>query len=314
MTGRPDALALVAHEVAGALAPARNALDLARSPGTQTRPDDVGRFLDIAARSLSRATRVLDNLVAIAAPHAFVPRVEMVSLPALLTPLLDDFATEAAARGITLQWECEKDLEVPTDAACVEQILANLIGNAVKFTAPGGRVTVRAEKSRGPVLPGRLSLLGGGFGLKPRLVCIEVRDTGIGLSDEAREHAFEPYFRAPEARAAGAPGLGLGLSVGRDLARLVHGDLRIGACADAQGGARFVVTRPADVETAHLVQRLDALFDELQARLATDSQSLVVLRLPASTDSTARHRIATELAAMLPEAAPALTALSSTTW
>jgi len=313
MQERPDALARVAHEIGGALAPARNALDLVRTERAGELSPDSRRFVDVASRNLARAARILDNLVAIAAPDSYTPRIEPVLLCDVLTRTCEDYALEATARGIALGWQCDPEISIPTDRACLEQILANLVGNALKFTPQGGNITLRLERPRGPVMPGRLSLLGGGFGLKPRLVCLEVQDTGIGLSETVREHLFEPYFRASETRQHGPSGLGLGLAVARRLSQLLHGDLRLGACADGQG-TRFVISLPADPDTLHLVGTLDGLLAELQPRLAADALTVSVLRVPEAFGEAVRARLLAALSRQLPDAGAAVTELSPTTW
>jgi hypothetical protein len=312
MVDRPDALALVVHEIGSALAPARNALDIVRGDGGGATAPDTRRFLDLAARNLARAERVLDNVEALAAPAAWTPRWESVGIAALFARLCDEHAGEAVSRGVALGWEADAALAVPTDARCLEQILANLVANALKFTPSGGCVTLRAERARGPVLPGRLSLLGGGFGVLPRLVCVEVRDTGIGLSEDARHRLFEPFYRSDEARRFGAAGLGLGLAVARQLAALVHADLRVGAHAGPQSGTRLVLTVPADDSTRLLVERFDALLAELALRWAHAPQSLVVLRLPAEATASAWGPVHTSIADAIPDAT--LATLSPTTW
>lgn len=313
MQDRPDALARVAHEIGGALTPARNALDLVRSERAGDLPADCRRFVDVAARNLARAARILDNLIAIAVPESYTPQVEDVPLADVLARTCDDYALEATARGIALGWQCDPEIAVPTDRGCLEQILANLVGNALKFTPQGGSVTLRLERSRGPVLPGRLSLLGGGFGPRPRLVCLEVQDTGIGLSEAAREHLFEPYYRASQTRPQGASGLGLGLAVARRLAQLLHGDLRLGACADGQG-TRFVISLPADAATLQLVAALDGLLAELQPRLTGDGMTVAVLRVPPACGEAVRARLLAALWQRLPGSQATVTALSDSTW
>jgi hypothetical protein len=313
MEDRTDALARVAHEIGGALAPARNALDLVRSERAGDLPPQSRRFVDVAARNLARATRILDNLVAIAAPGSYALQVEEVGLVEILTQTCDDYALEATARGIALGWQCDPGVTIPTDRGCLEQILANLVGNALKFTPQGGSVTLRLERPRGPVLPGRLSLLGGGFGIKPRLVCLEVQDTGVGLSAEAREHLFEPYFRATAHRTTGGTGLGLGLAVARGLARKMHGDVRLGACAGGQG-ARFVISLPADAATLHLVEALDGLCTDLQSQLAAAPLTVSVLRVPESCGEPVRAALVAALARAFPAVPVAVTALGAATW
>ncbi len=213
--------AMVAHELGGALSPSRNALDLVRSTTAGPLSPDQERLLHIASRGLGRAERILQNMLALAAPESYEARVEAVESSALLGRLCEEFAAEAAGRGVQLRHAVDSDAAAfPADPLCLEQVLANLVSNAIKFTPEGGEVSLGAGPARAAVLPGRLALLGGGFGVAPRFVSLEVRDSGVGLSEETRRRLFEPFFRGPEAEKSGAPGMGLGLTVARRLTQL----------------------------------------------------------------------------------------------
>jgi signal transduction histidine kinase len=282
MLQRGNDLALVAHELGGALTPVRNALDLVRAGAAGPLGGDAERLLEIAARGLGRADRVLQNLRALAAPESFEPGRESVALGTLLADLRREFAAEAASRQVQIGVESIPDETVPTDRVCLEQILVNLLSNALKFTPRGGRIRLQVGSATRAVLPGRLALLGGGFGIQPRFARVEVHDSGIGLSEEARRRLFEPFWRAPEARALGTAGMGLGLTVARRLVELLHGDLRVLPAAD-DPGSRFVVTLPGDVATLNLVAALDAAHRELAPKLASAPQALALVRRDAGS-------------------------------
>jgi signal transduction histidine kinase/FixJ family two-component response regulator len=136
---------------------------------------------------------------------------------------------DAAAKGLELVVRIENELETDPGAALadptrVRQILSNLIGNAVRYT-PRGRIEVRVQKAG----PSRLR--------------IEVADTGPGLSSDELVEAFQP-FRRIERTAAGVSGAGLGLSLARDLAKLMGGEV---AADSAPGvGSRFWLDLPFD--------------------------------------------------------------------
>jgi hypothetical protein len=310
MSHRPDDWAMVAHELGGALTPVRNAVDLlsggAVGPGTP----DAGRLLAVAARGLARADRILGNLVTLAVPGAQATRAESVDATALLAKLRDDFAGEAAAGQIELVTEGDAGTLLSADPGCLEQLLANLIANAIKFTPAGGRVTFRAL--RAAMLPGRLALLGGGLGDQPRFTAIEVQDTGMGIVGEARARLFEPFYRAPEALASAIPGSGLGLAVARRLADALHADLQL--VAERTPGACFRLVVAADAETSALVRRTDAVLSELASRLAERRETLVVLQRTAGLapqeveafESSLRNSLGDPRAAALP--------ISDTTW
>jgi signal transduction histidine kinase len=102
-------------------------------------------------------------------------------------------------------------------------VLINLLGNAVKFTPSGGRITLYSE-------PGL------------DLVRIHVRDTGIGIEASQLASIFEPFVQIEPALTRTTEGAGLGLAISRDLARGMGGDLRVTSTPGA--GATFTVELP----------------------------------------------------------------------
>lgn len=267
-------LALVAHEIGSALTPTRNAMQLLQDGRAGTLSEQQQHFVALAVRGIERAERILANLASIAAPEAYVSAPQEISPVTWFGAWITAPRLEAQSRQLRLDLDVDTNLApFPVDAFALEQVLGNLLSNALKFTPAGGSVRVEVQSVRGAVLPGRMLLLAGTFGFAPRFVQIGVTDTGPGLSDETLRRLFQPFFRGPEA--SQAPGMGLGLTVAKRMIRLLHGDLR----AERLGtGARFVVTLPGDIETQRLALAADELLDALRADLAAGRQNIVVLR------------------------------------
>ncbi len=157
--------------------------------------------------------------------------------PTALRPLLDDcladFAALAAERGLGLYLKVPPGLpaHVLIDRQRLRQILANLLGNAVKFTARG-EVTLMAEAHPGATRPGTVAL---GF-------C--VTDTGPGIGAAAHELIFSPFGREDDGLTGGKPkGNGLGLAICRQLAALMGGEIRLDSVPGE--GSRFTLWLPA---------------------------------------------------------------------
>jgi signal transduction histidine kinase len=113
------------------------------------------------------------------------------------------------------------------DPERVAQILINLFSNAIKFTAPGGRISANCA-------------------VTGDTVTIRVSDTGIGIAPEKHEAIFEPFIQLKESLADRESGVGLGLAISRDLARAMNGDLTV---ESAEGkGARFTLSLPRAAE------------------------------------------------------------------
>jgi signal transduction histidine kinase len=118
-------------------------------------------------------------------------------------------APQLASRGISLENDCvETSLCVTADEEKVRQILLNLLSNAVKFTEPGGRIAVRCSGDQ-------------------RVVIVCVEDTGRGIPSGKLDSIFEPFVQVNRNVSGSEEGVGLGLAISRDLARLMNGDLTV---------------------------------------------------------------------------------------
>lgn len=125
-----------------------------------------------------------------------------------------------------LQYElspCEPWVMVRADGEKLQQILLNLLGNATKFTAPGGRVIVTCQ-------------------VADRQVHIGVRDTGVGIAREQFERIFEPFVQAERSLRSTTEGVGLGLAISRELARGMGGDISLES--EVGVGSTFMLTLP----------------------------------------------------------------------
>lgn len=150
---------------------------------------------------------------------------ETFDLGSELARLLETHALRVVEAGLTLRREIpDTPVMVTSDRDAVEQIVLNLIDNACKYAVDGGEVTLS--------LSGRP---GGG-------AIVRVADRGPGVPPEHRERIFEKFHRVDDALTAEKTGAGLGLSIARQLARGLGGDLRYSARAGA--GAEFVLELP----------------------------------------------------------------------
>jgi signal transduction histidine kinase/PAS domain-containing protein/uncharacterized protein YigA (DUF484 family) len=178
-----------------------------RGPTTAEQQEDLGRIMRSQRHLLSVINDIL-NFARLEAGHveyriADVPATELLGdLESLIRPQL-------AAKH--LEFVCEPvraDIVTRADAEKVRQVLLNLLANAVKFTAPGGRVRVECTQDAARVY-------------------IHVADTGIGIPPDRRGAIFEPFVQLHRTLAQPAEGTGLGLAISRDLARGMGGELTV---------------------------------------------------------------------------------------
>ena len=152
-------------------------------------------------------------------------------------------AQAAADKGLELAIDIDESVpvQVEGDAARLRQILVNLTGNAVKFTARGEiYVCVEADKSHG----------------EQREIRFQVHDTGVGISEEAQTHIFESFRQEDGSTTRRFGGTGLGLSISRQLARLMGGDIQLESTPGV--GSIFKFTARFQ-ECARETARMDAL-------------------------------------------------------
>jgi two-component system, sensor histidine kinase len=227
---KSDILATLSHEIRNGLTGVTHVLAAASGAGGRAAPsrEQLGAALSAAHDLLGVLNATLDTETAQAGRltvvrEAFDPCRLARQLVLLARP-------EAAAKGLEMTLHVEDQLDGAYAGAAMgdpmrtRQVLSNLISNAVKYTSRG-RIEVRLARGAG----GR--------------VAIEVADTGPGLSPVEVEQAFRPFCRI-QRTGVGVPGAGLGLSLARELARLMDGRI---TCESAVGvGSRFCFELPYD--------------------------------------------------------------------
>jgi signal transduction histidine kinase len=198
-----------------------------------TDPDDRELADDLISET-DRMNALLSDLLTLARLDAGKLSVERkpFDLASTIAETAERFDARATAEGKRLEVRLDPANEISArgDARRTEQILASLLDNALRFTPPGGLVTVEGHPRNGQVLA-------------------TVTDTGPGIAQEHLPRVFDRFYRAEAARTRGEAGrgTGLGLSIARDLARAQGGDLTAGNVRsdEASSGATFTLRLPA---------------------------------------------------------------------
>lgn len=184
-----------------------------------------------AAASIQRnarlAVRLVDETLDLSriARGTIVLEESVVDFLPLLHAVLDTIRPAASEKGITLAEALPAGRAlVQGDPTRLQQIVWNLLTNAVKFTLPGGRITVQARVDDG-------------------WIELSVRDTGAGIAPELLPFIFDRFRRGDGASERSQPGLGLGLSIAKELVERHHGTIRAQSSGPGQG-ATFTVRLP----------------------------------------------------------------------
>lgn len=220
---KDEFLGIVSHELRTPLSAALNGVRVLRRVGTT---DEQGRrLLDAIERSTQVQLRLIDDLLDVSRVVSGKLHVEM--KPIDLLPVVEDAVSalrhEAERKGIALHTRLESLPDALLgDAARVQQIVLNLVGNAIKFTPPGGAVEVSLH------------------GHDSRAV-LSVRDNGRGIEPELLPHLFDRFRQGAAAKGLG--GLGLGLAIAHYLVES-HGGVVRAESAGLDRGAIFTVELP----------------------------------------------------------------------
>ena len=223
---RARLLEVLGHELRTPLAAVRGNLQLAQRALGQGRFDTLERLAAQALEAVDRLTRMTSDLVLAgrgeAAPVALSP--QDLGAAAARAFAWAAAAGEAAAKGVALvAEEAGGPLPVLGDSDALTSVVGNLLGNAVRYTPAGGWVTLRCGATGGEAW-------------------VEVADTGIGMPPEVQARIFDRFYRAPEALAADAQGLGLGLALVRQLVAAHDGRIEVRSAPEA--GSTFRVALP----------------------------------------------------------------------
>jgi two-component system OmpR family sensor kinase/two-component system sensor histidine kinase BaeS len=212
----------IAHELRNPLAVQRAQLEALQDGIYPLTPENLSPLLE---QNLL-LTRVVEDLRTLALADAGQLELEKapVDLRALAERVVERFKPQSEARKVQISTGQSQGLPVLIlDSMRIEQILGNLLGNALRYTPEGGEISVGLERVKNKIL-------------------LTVHDSGPGIPDGTLEQIFERFYRADRSRSRSEGGSGLGLAIARQLARAHGGDLT--AANHAQGGAIFTLTLP----------------------------------------------------------------------
>jgi signal transduction histidine kinase len=169
------------------------------------KPNELGRALEIIERNAALQSRLIEDLLDMSRASAgkLKIQIQLVNLAALCVAVVDVVQLSARANNVRLELRLESTPHIWGDPDRLQQILWNLLSNAIKFTPPEGRVVLRITRST-------------------RRVCVAVEDTGIGIAPEFLPVMFDRFRQADAGSTCRYGGLGLGLTVVKELVQL-HG-------------------------------------------------------------------------------------------
>jgi PAS domain S-box-containing protein len=240
-------LASMSHEIRTPLGAILGFTELLRDPELEAR--DRNEYLQVITRNGETLSQLINDILDLSKVEAGHMNIETIRFP--LATVTEEVTTimrsKADQRGIELTVRFAPDLPafITSDPVRIKQILFNLVGNAIKFT-PSGEVEVMVRRDGENIF-------------------FDVRDTGIGISDAQRSLLFQPFIQADGSITRRFGGTGLGLSLSRNLANLLGGEVELLQSAEGQGSTfrasikNRVVAKKEDVSSHDFDSDLEEL-------------------------------------------------------
>ena len=228
---KDEFLAMLAHELRNPLAPIRNALQIMQS--LWPREPRFQWCRDVIERQAGQMARLLEDLLDVARIRQgkITLKPERVALAEIVERALESSLPLIEERGHKIAVElADAPHWLQGDPVRLAQALANLLNNAAKYTAAGGRIELRAGREGGEAV-------------------VRVRDNGVGIAAELLPKVFDLFAQADHPPAHAQGGLGLGLPLARQLAAL-HGGAVEGRSAGPGQGSEFTLRLPLAAEPA----------------------------------------------------------------
>ena len=235
---KDEFLAMLAHELRNPLAAIGGAVQLLRRQRWPAEDEEGAWSLDVLERQSGHLARLIDDLLDVSRVSRGKVRLRLERFDArtVVQRAAEVVRIPALERRHELRLALpEEPLWIEADPTRLEQVLVNLLTNAVKYTEPGGRIDLSAERD------------GAQWAFR-------VRDTGAGIAPDVLPHIFEPFIQADKTLDRAQGGLGIGLTLVRRLAEL-HGGAASATSAGLGQGSEFSVRFPVSSPPAGAVPR-----------------------------------------------------------
>jgi PAS domain S-box-containing protein len=209
-------VATVSHELRTPLTSVVSFAEMLKDPSVGSLTPEQSTFLEIIDRNSQRLLRLIEDLLLVAKleSHTLPLSLGLVDLPDIVTQVVTELTPRAREKGVELGVDTTTGPKVRGDWVRLQQVVSNLVGNAINYTLPGGTVRVVAQ-----VLPETFHW------------SIAISDNGVGIPEEEIPHVFDAFFRASSASDAagssGPGGTGLGLAISRLIVDEHHGRISV---------------------------------------------------------------------------------------
>lgn len=225
---KSEFISIVSHELRTPLTAIKNSLDIILSGKSGELSTSMSKFLDMAKRNVTRLSGIINDLLDLSKVEAGKMdfRFKKTDINVPVEFVKNTFENLAKEKNINLEIELDKNLpDVYIDAQRMEQIISNLVSNALKFTEDNGKISIKTQKiSAANVSEQKLfEQDNSNVDITDEYVLITVKDSGIGISKENLNKVFDKFAQIESSLSRAVGGSGLGLPIAKELTTAHHG-------------------------------------------------------------------------------------------
>jgi len=203
-------ISMASHELRSPLTAIKGYVELVTDRNKDTMDEESARYIKNINSSVDRLNSLVTDILEISKIEGNRIPFEITTFnpQSIIQKISEDMKFQASQKGLSIEYLSPSELpEIKADKARVEQILVNLVSNAIKYTTKG-KVEISTKE-------------------KGKELLVTVADTGVGISAEEIENLFEKFYRIKNTETANVVGTGLGLWIARGLARKMNGDITV---------------------------------------------------------------------------------------
>ena len=248
---KSEFISIVSHELRTPLTSIKNALDILMTGKCGDINDSGTKFLDMAKRNVQRLSGIINDLLDLSKIEAGKMdfHFKNINIHQVIDYVKSTLSILAKEKGLTLNInETENLPEIYADSQRLEQVLTNLVSNAIKFTPEGKRITISSRLQNAsdievhPFFQDEINKLKGEY------IVVSVKDEGIGIAEKDLLHAFDKFAQIENSLSRKAGGSGLGLPIAKQLLEAHNG--AIWCSSELENGSDFCFAIPvAPVKT-----------------------------------------------------------------
>lgn len=241
---KSEFISIVSHELRTPLTAIKNSLDILLSGKTGVLTETMDKFINMAKRNVVRLSGIINDLLDLSKIEAGKMdfKFEMMKIEPVVEYVKTSLEGMAKEKNLVLKTRIEDDFaDIYADSHRLEQVLTNLVSNAIKFTPENGQVEIRTavmdakEINYVEIFDTEFKQLHG----KYLVVC--VKDNGIGISQENLSHVFDKFAQIENSLSRKVGGSGLGLPIARQLLEAHNGAIWCNSKSDKGSSFYFVV-------------------------------------------------------------------------